>query len=372
MDFFTSWLTHTWGMLLEAAPWLVGGFFVAGVVYVLLPADKVVKHLGRPGLGSILKAALVGVPLPLCSCSVIPVASSLRQRGASRGATASFLISTPESGADSIGVSYALLGPFMAIVRPLAAFITATAAGLLISARGETDDPPTPATEASCPHCATRAAPAAPRLSLAAKLRQAAHHGFVVMFANLAHWLLLGFLLGGLVSAFIPAGFFERAIGTGIVPLLLMLVAGLPLYVCATSATPLAAALIAKGLSPGAALVFMLVGPATNMTTMLVVARDLGRKSLFLYIGTIAVVAVLLGLVVDALPTAWVLAGLTAGHAHAHASAAAWPFAVLLLALLLNGLRVRLGLRLPQFGQSGQTPCCSDNLAREEPAHSDG
>ena len=148
IEFLGQWRQDTWNLVLESAPWLVGGFFLAGAIHLLVPVSALVRHLGRRGPGAVLKASLLGIPLPLCSCSVIPVASSLRRQGASRGAFASFLISTPETGADSIALTYALLGPVMAAARPLAAFVTAMIAGLLVGADGEAPVSRAPDTEA--------------------------------------------------------------------------------------------------------------------------------------------------------------------------------------------------------------------------------
>lgn len=359
MNFLAEWAVDTWDMTLEAAPWLVFGFLFAGVVYLLLPADKVVRHLGTPGWAGVFKASAIGVPLPLCSCSVIPVALSMRQRGASRGATAGFLVSTPETGLDSIAISYALLGPFLAVVRPIAAFITAMVAGGLIASVERRCPAPAAAPLPAQPPaggCCCHGAAEAP-VRLASRARKALEYGFVEMFASISHWLVLGFGLAGLASALIPDGFLETAVGQGVGGLLIMLLAGLPLYVCATSATPLAAALIAKGLSPGAAVVFLLVGPATNAATMVVVGRELGRLSLVLYVLSIAVVALLLGLAVDALPwAAMTTQAVAREHAHAHAGITSHVFAFMLVGLLLNGLRVRL-LRNRRARSKPAEPC---------------
>ncbi|MGD2108314.1 MAG: SO_0444 family Cu/Zn efflux transporter [Phycisphaerae bacterium] len=377
--FLTTWLMQTWQMVMESAPWLLGGFLLAGLIYVFVPVDRVVHHLGKPGLRPVVKASLFGIPLPLCSCSVIPVATSIRKQGASRGAFVSFLISTPETGVDSISLSYALLGPLLAIVRPVAAFVTAVAAGILISRTGEeqraatgrelaagvscgcsSEDSHTtterePAPAASC--CSTTAPPAVEDSCCAAsacgceepstkpgagKLATAIRYGLVDMMTDLSPYLLGGFVLAGLAAAALPEGFLEQHIGSGIVAMLLMLVVGLPLYVCATSSTPVAAALIARGLSPGAALVFLLVGPATNIATMLIVSRDLGKRGLAIYLSTIAVVAVLFGLLIDALiPSLPVSLADTPHCLGEHTHAAMIPFAILLTLLILNGLRRR-------------------------------
>ncbi|MGD8452639.1 MAG: SO_0444 family Cu/Zn efflux transporter [Phycisphaerae bacterium] len=373
MEFVGQWAMATWQVLLEAGPWLVAGFFGAGLIHVFLPAATVVKHLGKPGLTGVWKAALLGAPLPLCSCSVIPVASAIRRQGASRGATASFLISTPETGVDSIALSYALLGPVLAIVRPIAALVTAFVAGALINPFGgapetpETPAPPSPpAGGGSCCHAkkavAAEAAVVAPRRSFSATLAETVRYGFGDMFANLAHWLVLGFVLSGLVSALFPPDFLERTIGAGWGAMLLMLVIGLPLYVCATASTPLAAALIAKGLSPGAALVFLLVGPATNVATMLIMGRDLGRRSLVIYLLSIGVVALAFGVATNRLWGALPVGSGLPEHNHAVPTAVAWTGALLLIVLMLNGLRLR-WLRRPAMHAEG-TPaqaapsCC--------------
>ena len=339
-DFAARWAAETWAMTLASAPWLLGGFLLAGAIYVLVPIGKVSRHLGGSGVGGVFKAALFGIPLPLCSCSVIPVASSLRKQGASRGAFTSFLISTPETGVDSIAISYALLGPLLAIVRPVAAFITAITAGLLMGADEDADRATTTEQSAKDTSCECAEAPTPSGMS---KIPAAIRYGLVDMIADLAPWLVLGFALAGLATALIPAGFLEQHLGGGLPAMLLMLVVGLPLYVCATSSTPIVAALIARGLSPGAALVFLLVGPATNLATMVIVSRDLGRRGLAIYLITIAVVAVLFGLLIDAvlpsLPTA--LATLPDCCTN-EVSTVSWACAMAMIGLTLNGLRIRI------------------------------
>ena len=342
-------------MVLEAGPWLLGGFVLAGVIYVAVPVETLTRHLGRPGAGAVVKASLIGIPLPLCSCSVIPVASSFRKQGASRGAFVSFLISTPETGVDSIAISYALLGPVLAVVRPIAAFVTALTAGLLVDRSTEAVPSPSetlePAAGESCCCSCTGPdeAPPAPRSKVASALR----YGLVDLFKDLSPYLIGGFVLAGLVAAALPPGFLERHVGAGPAAMLLMLAVGLPLYVCATSSTPVAAALIAHGLSPGAALVFLLVGPATNIATMLIVHRDVGRRGLAIYLGTIALFAILFGLAIDLLlrSVPVVTAGLPTGEHH-HTSAWAWPFGLALILMTVNGLRLRLGLCWPTGSRS--------------------
>lgn len=344
-DFAILWASATWDMMVQAAPWLLGGFLIAGFVHILVPVASITRHLGQPGLSGVLKASLLGIPLPLCSCSVIPVAVSIRKQGASRGAFASFLISAPETGADSIALTYALLGPVLAVVRPLAAFVTAVVVGVLVG-----NDPPSPSTlptteESGC--CCGSKESSAPDKKKG--LVEAIRYGLIEMMSDLAPWLLAGFILAGLVTAALPADFLERHVGSSIGSMLLMLVIGLPLYVCATSSTPFAAALIAKGLSPGAALVFLLAGPATNLATMLVVSRDLGRRGLFVYVSGIAVVAVGFGLLLDRLIAVFPSAlSSTPVIAHEHSSVVAPFFAIALCVLILNGLRIRMVKSKPE------------------------
>jgi len=367
-DFLWSWLMHTWAVTLEAAPWLMAGFLFAGLVHAWVPVRQIAAHLGGPNLGGVLKAAFLGVPLPLCSCSVIPLASSIRRSGASRGATASFLISTPETGVDSISITYALLGPVMAVLRPLAALLSAITAGLLINRLGvrpshtpeakEWNRPRNPdvrvgdlaedSQPAGCGDCScktvswpTQAPPRPP----AARLKAALRYGFVEMFADLSVWLLVGFVLAGLISAVVPQRFLENYLGSGLPAMLAALAVALPFYVCATSSTPIAAALMSKGLSPGTALVFLLVGPATNIATMVVVAKELGRRSLLIYLLSIAVVAVVIGIAVD---LALIMPALEVLRVSVSLSrTASWPAilaAVVFVVLVLNGLRLRYGL----------------------------
>jgi hypothetical protein len=328
---------------------------------------------------------------------VIPVAAAIRRQGASKGATASFLVSAPETGVDSFALSYAMLGPFMAVVRPIAALVTAIAAGLAIDhLDAEAADALTVleevnATGAGC-CCHTQAGnvaapgpagnPMEPGSQSPARINtvsspglmtrgvsktiEAIRYGFGTMFQELAHWLVLGFVLAGLVAALFPPTLLERYVGSGPWAMLLMLAVGLPMYVCATSSTPVAAVLIAKGLSPGAALVFLLAGPATNAATMVVVGRDLGRRSLALYLASIAVVAILFGVLTDlVLASAPSLATSLHKHVHAEPAGVAWPFAVALGLLILNGLRMRIRNRLAQRPRAAKSsppkPACCEH-----------
>lgn len=297
-------LRETFELAAETAPFLFVGFFAAGLLKVFVPTDFIKGHLGGEGLGAITKASLLGIPLPLCSCSVIPTAAGLRQAGAGRGPTTSFLISTPETGVDSISVTWGLFDPLMTLARPVVSFLTAVVTGILVALFGGPDNSKEEADLVSESCCSKDPEPCCDSdekgtVAEPSKLRVALRYGFVTLIDDLALWLLIGFLLSGLVAALVPASFFTDTVPSGLWGMLLMMLVGTPLYICATSSTPIAAALVAKGLAPGAALVFLLVGPATNATTLLVVSRIIGRRAVFIYLLGIVLSALAAGFFID-------------------------------------------------------------------------
>ena len=267
-----SLLSEFWHVLGDMAPYLLFGFFAAGFLSVLIAAEQVDRHLGGTGLWSVVKATVFGIPLPLCSCSVIPVAASLARHGASRGATAAFLLSTPQTGVDSILVTFSLLGVVFAVFRPLAAFVVGVVGGTLVSLFGAAGGEAPRGEAVSC-HEACCAA-GGQRSTVARALA----YGFITLPRDIGRSLLAGLVIAGLIAAFVPREIFEGALGTGPLAMGAMMLLGLPLYVCATASVPIAAALIAKGVSPGAALVFLMTGPATNAAAIATVWRVLGRR----------------------------------------------------------------------------------------------
>ena len=347
MGLIADILVASWAVLTEMAPYLLLGFFVAGVLSVLISAEWVERHLGGRGIGQVFKASLFGVPLPLCSCGVLPVAAGLRRQGASRGATTAFLLSTPQTGVDSIAVTYALLGPFLAIVRPIAALVTGVFGGSLVHAirEGETTGaapaaaPSTCALEGCCddePHH---------RHGFVDALR----YGFVTLPRDIGKALLVGVALSGVISALIAPDSLSRMLGGGIVPMLAAMAIGIPLYVCATASTPIAASLIVAGLSPGAALVFLITGPATNTAAITTLWKVIGRRSTIVYLATVAVAALATGLAIDAaigsglVPSSAIAPALEgAGHHHHEGAGLGWWIgrvsAVLLLVMVGHAL----------------------------------
>ncbi|MBW7995915.1 MAG: permease [Candidatus Glassbacteria bacterium] len=286
-------IAEIWNFTRDAAFYLLGGFALAGLIRVFITEQTVAGHLGGRGFKPVLWASLIGAPLPLCSCSVLPAAAGLRRQGASRAATTSFLISTPETGIDSLVVSYALLDPVMTIVRPVAALFTAFftgAAELLFNREQPSDATPALSQAAACGGrgCDT-AAPDSQSASqpLPVRLAGGLRYSFFTLLADLSVYMAAGLVLAGATAYFIPVGSFDNLPGGQWSTILLILGIGVPLYICATSSTPLAAALIAKGLSPGAALLLLLVGPATNLSALSVIWRILGPRGLVIYLAGI-------------------------------------------------------------------------------------
>ena len=308
LSFVTGVLFEAWEILKESSPYVLLGFAVAALLKAFIPDSLIEKQLGGEGPGSVFKAALFGMPIPLCSCGVIPAAMGLRKQGASRGATTSFLISTPETGVDSIAITYALLGPIYAIFRPVAAFLSALIAGLLENAFGKKDDnPETVINPEPVPSCGCNGGCSAGEIpeisekkaSLKDRIGRSFNYAFGELLADIGKWLLVGILLAGIITYVVPDNFFERFTDGNFLPYVIMLIVGIPIYICATSSTPLAAALILKGISPGAALVFLLAGPATNAATMTVVGKTMGRTSLIIYLASIAVTSLAAGYLLD-------------------------------------------------------------------------
>jgi len=299
-EFIMNLAAAIWQTATAMSPYLLFGFLMAGILSVFISPETVERHLGRKGFLSIFKSTLFGVPLPLCSCGVIPVSASLRRHGASRGATTAFLLSTPQTGVDSIFVTFSLLGPFFAIFRPIIAFLTGLLGGTVIDLV-EKDDSASPARVACTDACCAADAGAG-------KLARVFRYGFVTLARDIAKPLLFGILLAGLISAVVPPNMFAGLFGGGIAPMVMMMIIATPLYVCATASVPLAAALMAAGFSPGAAFVFLMTGPATNAATIATIWKVLGRRTAVVYLTTVTTVALGSGLLLDyifALKPAW-------------------------------------------------------------------
>lgn len=323
MVIIISILQESWRLLLEASVYILFGMLVGGLLKVFLNPSFVADHLGKGKFISVIKAALFGIPIPLCSCGVLPAAASLKKQGANNGATTAFLISTPESGVDSMAITYALLDPIMTVARPVSAFITAVAAGIsenLLQTQKEEDWERV--IDRSCPIdncCDGNECPPeehARHHSFSEKLWSGLKFAVDDLWGDLAGWFFAGLLLAGIIAAIIPQELMIRYLGGGLHSMLIMLLVGIPMYICATASTPVAAALILKGVSPGAALVFLLVGPATNVTSLSVLFGLLGKRATAIYLITLSIFAVLSGLAVDMIYTSLgISASVIAGQA---------------------------------------------------------
>lgn len=291
-DYLRSIIWNFWATIAEMSPYLLFGFFVAGLLSVLVSQRLVEKHLGGRGIWPLLKASLFGVPLPLCSCGVIPVSMSLHKHGASKGSTISFLLSTPQTGVDSIFVTLSLLGPVFAVFRPLAAFITGIVGGIFVDVfeRKNKHDtqPPQKCTDECCDTTTTHS-----------RITKGMKYGFVTLPRDIGKAMLVGLVIAAIISAFVPDGYFAEKLGTGIFAMVVMMFLGIPVYVCATASVPVAAALILKGLTPGAALVFLMTGPATNAASFITIWKILGKVTAITYLATVAACALLAGILLD-------------------------------------------------------------------------
>lgn len=360
-------LENIWAVYLDTAFWLLLGLLAAGLVKVLIPADAMQRWLGGRGLGAIGRAALFGAPLPLCSCGVLPAALSLRRNGASREATVSFLISTPETSIDSVSVTYALMGPAMAVYRPIAALVSAVSTGLLTLLAGE-DRQLAAQGEPVAACCSTETGKSCCDSHGASSCCDTDDHGHqddtccssespprrgpvitVLRYAgaelldDISHWLFIGIAVAGVMATVIPDGWLAQW-GQGLGAMLVMVLVGVPMYICAVASTPIAAGLILSGVSPGTVLVFMLVGPATNLAGLMLLRKELGNRATALYIAGLSLVSIVMGLLLDAL----IRQGHVSVAVQLGAGADLLPYwlslgaGILLLLLAVPGLRRRL------------------------------
>ncbi len=297
MDFIQQYIHEFWVLTKEMAPWLLLGFLIAGILKVYFPAQKIDQHLGRNNFKSVFKAAFLGVPMPLCSCGVIPTGVGFYKSGASAGATNSFMISTPQTGVDSILATQALMGWPLALLRPFIAFATGIFGGILTNFFDikNPNQLVEQELEATCSDecCTTK------KEEAKTKLEKALHFAFIEMVQDIGKWLLIGLGLAALVSVLVPDTFFEQYIGRGFLELVIILMASIPLYVCATGSIPLASSLILKGISPGAAIVFLMAGPATNMATLAVIKKAIGTKFMWIYLVSIIAGALFFGMIIN-------------------------------------------------------------------------
>ena len=341
-----------YSLALDASFWLVIGLLIGGIFKSLIPTEFLHKHLSQPGFSSIIKAAILGAPLPLCSCGVIPAAMGLRDAGASKSATTSFLVSTPETGVDSVFITYAMMGPFMAISRPIIALSSAITTGTLVNIFDTEDDVVNKKDlETSC--CASKSQPQETKQSAKtdnccskeevktesyfSKTFSGVKYAFTNLLDEIIFWLAIGLLFAAIVQTFVSSDMLIKY-GTGWTGMLVMLVVGIPMYVCATASTPIAAGFLMAGISPGAVIVFLMAGPATNMATLGIINQQMGKRTMLLYLLGIMSTSLLSGFAIN-----WLVSvndiNITE-HLTAHSGLI--PFWVQLISLLLLlGLSIR-------------------------------
>ena len=292
-------LSEIWFLLCEMSPFLLLGFMLAGLMHEFVPNTLYTRYLGKPTFGSVVLAALFGVPLPLCSCGVIPTAMGIRREGASKGATISFLIATPQTGVDSIIATYSLMGLPFAVIRPVVALLTAIFGGTLCNAldNDNVDDN----LNLNVNHNDDKKPSSSSK-----RLRSAFAYAFGEMMEDIGKWLAIGLVVAGIITAIVPDSWFVVFQDNTLYSILFVLVFSIPMYLCATGSIPIAMALMLKGLTPGAALVLLMAGPACNAASILVVGKVLGKRTMLIYLVSIVVGAILFGFGIDhLLPREW-------------------------------------------------------------------
>lgn len=317
----------------EMSPYLLLGFLLAGLMRAFVPTHLYHRYLGKPNFRSVVNAMLLSLPVPLCSCGVIPTAMSLHRQGASKGASVSFLIATPQTGIDSIIATYSLMGLPFALMRPLAAIVTSLLGGQLVNWFDKTSTPTATSLQAEETE--------EERPGFRTRIRQALNYAFVEMMQDIGRWLVLGLIIAGLITAYVPDSVFALLAGNTVLSILVVLVCAVPMYLCATGSIPIAVALMLKGLSPGTALVLLMAGPAVNVASMLVVRKVMGLRTLLLYLLSIVGGAIGFALTIDyLLPRHWFTAQLEAMQSCCHEHTPWFNIAcsVILLLFLIHAL----------------------------------
>lgn len=339
MQYVKQYVNELFVLSSEMAPYLLLGFLFAGILHIYFRPERVRKYMGGKNLKSVFYAALLGVPLPLCSCGVIPTGISFHRNGSSKGSAVSFLISTPQTGVDSILVTYSMIGLPFALIRPVVALITGIFGGWLTNFYDKEDPSITIKKEQVKQE----------ELSRKDKVVSMFRYAFVDFMQDISTYLLFGLLLAAFIAILIPEDFFSMYIGSPILEMAIVLVASVPLYICATASVPIAAVLLMKGLSPGAALVLLMAGPATNAATITVIGKSLGKRTLFTYLFSIIAGAFVFGYLINFLfPSSMLLSGLNINsHDHSNHLFPSWVSllsVMILIILIINAYFSRYGI----------------------------
>ena len=296
MEFAYSLLT----IINEMSPYILLGFLIAGFLHVFVKPSTMSRHLSGSGIKPVVKAALFGIPLPLCSCGVLPTAVSLRRQGASKAASTSFLIATPQTGVDSIAATYSLLGLPFALIRPVAALVGAVAGGMAV---GRFDKDTETETNSPTPACNSSDNDKKP---LSSRIGEAVRYGLVDMVASVGKWLVIGLVVAALITVFVPDSLFLSLSEHPLLAMLAVVAVAVPMYVCATGSIPIAMSLMLRGLSPGIAFVLLMAGPAANFASIMILNRSHGKRATAIYVGSVIATAIAFGLLIDlVLPAKW-------------------------------------------------------------------
>lgn len=306
MEIIFEIFKSSWQILESAALYLLFGFVIAGILRALVSEDTVAKYLRSGRFKSVFYSSLLGIPFPLCSCGVVPAVAGFKRQGANNGACLSFLTSTPETGIDSIALTYSLLGPILTAMRPVTAFISAMCAGLLENYTGKSyaDSSQTIVNPSCVIDGCCDSTGCDPQIDKRGhtffhKLHAGIKFAFNELMGDLAVWFVIGIFLAGIIHVLVPSSWVNAALGSGVISYLMAIIISGPMYVCATLSTPVTAALVMKGMSPGAALVMLMVGPATNIPTIAMVGGLLGKRALGIYVGSIVAISVAMAYVTD-------------------------------------------------------------------------
>ncbi len=329
MKFLAEYFTNLWGLFAEMAPWLLFGFLLAGILKVFFPQDLIKKYIGKNSWRSVINAALFGIPMPLCSCGVVPMGISLKESGASKGAVNAFLISTPQTGVDSIFATYSLMGAPFAILRPIVALFTGIIGGLVTNFITKDEKEVIQLTQYAPINYSQQ--------TNKEKIEAIFKYGFITMLEDIVKWLVVGLLVAALISTIVPEDFFKNYIQNQWLELFVVLLISIPIYVCATGSIPIAIALLAKGISPGAALLFLMAGPATNIATITMLSKTLGRKGMLSYLFSIIFGTLFFVMIINLFFQEWVIENLqlnTHQHHH-HLTALEYLLSFILLSLIL-------------------------------------
>ena len=332
---FSHFLISLLSIVNEMSPYILLGFFIAGLLHAFVKPEMMARHLSGNGIKPVLKAALFGIPLPLCSCGVLPTSVSLRRQGASKGATTSFLIATPQTGVDSIAATYSLLGLPFAILRPVAALFGAFIGGLSVSKFDSDDKDPVSNANLSQCHISPQETT---NSSFLAKMTEAVRYGFVDMVSSVGKWLVIGLIIAAVITVAVPDELFLGLSRYPILAMLLMVVIAVPMYICATGSIPIALSLICKGLTPGVGFVLLMAGPAANFASVMILNKNLGKRTTFIYVMSVIVTAIFFGIVIDyLLPRQWFMPNVEAFAPACHTSFGVFETICSLILVLMLG-----------------------------------